>query len=522
MSLETEDVSPVTKHELAGWYSSQIAVEGFATLGSGAFPLILQGLVVASSSSFNHYDHTQRCDSTGQYNCDILFGSVYINSSSLVLYANTAATLLQLFVFIGCGSLADYGPNRKLYLMASGVVSSMLGVLMLAIVSTELWVWSYLLYLLISITLGPFYIFMSAYIPILTRYSVPVLEAMERDESPEEIYDLSDRISNELSSKGIAYAYMASLVQILVVGGTLFPLLGMNLGSLPSVYPYQIAIAFISVIQFLVLVIFTRPRLRERPGPPLPPHENYFTLSFRLVWKQLKQARSLSQLFLFLIGWFLYSDAFSSLGSVVFLFAQSQLGADSTILVISSITLPISCAFGAVFFNRLQARYSYSTKSLLVLQNSLYLVYPVYVLLGFFTAPLGFGLVNKWELIPLGVLHGVLIGAAQSTCRALFSELLPKGHEAQFFSLYEITNHGSSWIGPLVSAALGNSTGSLRYAFVFVLASMVLSAAVFSKIDIEKGREECKLFLAAKEPADPPLLDMDPPPLESVETMNTL
>ena len=42
----------------------------------------------------------------------------------------------------------------------------------------------------------------------------------------------------------------------------------------------------------------------------------------------------------------------------------------------------------------------------------------------------------------------------QAFGRALYADLSLPGHEAEFFALYEITDRGSSWLGPLVAAAI--------------------------------------------------------------------
>lgn len=57
-------------------------------------------------------------------------------------------------------------------------------------------------------------------------------------------------------------------------------------------------------------------------------------------------------------------------------------------------------------------------------------------------------------------LIGLLLGATQNSCRVLFSELLPHGHEAKFFALYSITDKGSSWI---VLKLIGTVVGSIDY-----------------------------------------------------------
>ena len=50
----------------------------------------------------------------------------------------------------------------------------------------------------------------------------------------------------------------------------------------------------------------------------------------------------------------------------------------------------------------------------------------------------------------------------------LCAQFTPHGYEAQFFGLYEITDKGSSWIGPLMFALVSN-VATMRWALVYIL-----------------------------------------------------
>jgi len=62
------------------------------------------------------------------------------------------------------------------------------------------------------------------------------------------------------------------------------------------------------------------------------------------------------------------------------------------------------------------------------------------------------------------------------SCRSVFSTMVPRGRETAFFSLYELTNKGSSALGPLVMTAIQQATGELRYAWIFVITNIVSAA----------------------------------------------
>ncbi len=56
--------------------------------------------------------------------------------------------------------------------------------------------------------------------------------------------------------------------------------------------------------------------------------------------------------------------------------------------------------------------------------------------------------------------------------------MIPSGHEGAFFGVYEITERGTSWIGPLLFGVVATVTGSYRDAIlslvVLFLAGMLM------------------------------------------------
>ncbi len=67
--------------------------------------------------------------------------------------------------------------------------------------------------------------------------------------------------------------------------------------------------------------------------------------------------------------------------------------------------------------------------------------------------------------------------------------------EAEFFSLYAITDKGASWIGPLVVGAITDNTHQPRYSFFFLMGSLIISWLIIMTVDIEKGRKDAADYL---------------------------
>ena len=77
--------------------------------------------------------------------------------------------------------------------------------------------------------------------------------------------------------------------------------------------------------------------------------------------------------------------------------------------------------------------------------------------------------------------------------RALFSELIPEGHEADMFALFEITDKGSSWLGPLVTSIILQQTGKIRPVLIYLLCAMVLPALMLHHLDLSGSIESARM-----------------------------
>ena len=65
-------------------------------------------------------------------------------------------------------------------------------------------------------------------------------------------------------------------------------------------------------------------------------------------------------------------------------------------------------------------------------------------------------------------LFGIVIGSVQSYARSVYAQMIPIGKETEYFSLYQITDKGSSWIGPAVVAIMSNYV-SIRWGLLYVI-----------------------------------------------------
>lgn len=76
----------------------------------------------------------------------------------------------------------------------------------------------------------------------------------------------------------------------------------------------------------------------------------------------------------------------------------------------------------------------------------------------------------------LAVTIAVVLGGIQALSRSYFSTLIPVGTEAEYFALYEISDKGTSWIGPLLFGVVVSVTASYRLALASLAIFLVVGA----------------------------------------------
>ncbi|MFQ5419613.1 MAG: MFS transporter, partial [Anaerolineae bacterium] len=79
---------------------------------------------------------------------------------------------------------------------------------------------------------------------------------------------------------------------------------------------------------------------------------------------------------------------------------------------------------------------------------------------------------------------------SQAISRSLFAQMIPPGKEAEFFSFYEISERGTSWIGPLLFGLVNQMFGSLRPAIVSLILFFVVGLFLLSRVDVKQAMLE--------------------------------
>ena len=91
-------------------------------------------------------------------------------------------------------------------------------------------------------------------------------------------------------------------------------------------------------------------------------------------------------------------------------------------------------------------------------------------------------------LLAVGI--GVVLGGTQALSRSFFSQLIPRGREAEYFSLYQACERGTSWIGTLVFGLVHQWTDSYRPALLALVVLFVVGIILLMRVDPRRGIEE--------------------------------
>ncbi|PMD47872.1 hypothetical protein L207DRAFT_449841 [Hyaloscypha variabilis F] len=548
LRYDGEDLSPTTNLELRGFYAYGLAAEVYAVCGIGSFvPVTLEQL--AREGGVLWSDKTTPCvaktagkgaaalavrllsraASTDNNQCVVHVLEAELTTSSFAMYTFSIAVFTQALALVSFSSIADHATYRKKLLVAFGFTGAISSMMFIFIVP-QIFVLGSLLTIIGVTCLGSSFVILNSYIPLLVanhpqtqgeddglnRTSSFPLEPLSpglrrRDSSERDgLHTIARssglqktdspalKLSTQISSKGVGIGYMAAVsVQIICIL-ILFVMSKLNVSSTLAL---RIALLFVGIWWF----VFTIPAsmwLKDRPGPPLRTRISggkirsclaYTSFAWLSLWKTIKVAAKLRQAVIFLIAWFLLSDAIATVSGTAILFARTELRMGTVAIAILSITATASGIAGATIWPILSRRFGWKTNHTLVACLCFMEVVPLYGLLGYlpFFQSLGWGgLQQAWEIYPLGFIHGFVMGGISSYARSFFGRLIPPGSEAAFYALFAITDKGSSAVGPAIVGAIVDATGTIRPAFFFLAVLIAVPAPLIWMVDVEQGQAD--------------------------------
>ena len=390
-------------------------------------------------------------------------GNLPIAPNSFFPYCVSISVVLQVLFLPILGAIADYSHLRKRMMQIFATIGALMTIA-LFLVSGSLWWLGGLFFILANLAFGASIVFYNSYLPDIASE------------------DQRDRVS----SYGWAMGYLGDGI-----------LLALNLAffmfhdafGIPTGLAIRINLASAGV-WWLVFSFITWARLRPRHARrPLPTGETYTSIGFKQLGRTLKEVRHFPETLKFLGSYFLYNDGIQTVIAISSTFAAAPLLRGGLELDLSTLTqvilvIQFTAFFGALFWGRLALWVG--AKRAIIISLAIWSAVVIYAYSGLK------GDHRALEFMLLGIVIALVLGGSQAISRSLFAQMIPAGREAEFYSFYEISDRGTSWIGPLLFGLINQVFGSLRPAILSLIFFFVVGLITLPLVNEKKAIQDVR------------------------------
>ena len=183
---------------------------------------------------------------------------------------------------------------------------------------------------------------------------------------------------------------------------------------------------------------------------------------------------------MFLLAYLFFNDGIQTVIGSSSVYGSKELGFSETTVLGVFLFVQFVAFFGARLFGRVAA-------SIGAWRTVLYGI-------GLWTVVVVFAfLVPSKSLViflALALLIGLVLGGTQALSRSLYSQLIPRGREAEYFSLYQAMERGTSWFGTLIFGLVYQFTLSYRWAIIALIVFFAIGGVLLSRVRMREGIEQ--------------------------------
>lgn len=366
------------------------------------------------------------------------------------------AVFLQVFLLPILGAIADYS-NLKKKLMAVFCYIAVIATCLTFFVTENVYWLGGLLFIVANLGFGASIVFYNGFLGEITTED-------QRD---------------KVSSRGFAYGYFG--------GGLLLALnflLVQNADRLGLSTGMAVRLSLLSAgVWWGSFALITFLLLRSRaPEKSLPVGKSYLTVGFSELGRTFRELAQLRHTLRYLIGYLFYNDGIQTVISMAAVFMSQELfisrglETDQSFLLAIFLMVQFVAVIGALSFERLA--YAITTKRAIIVSLILWCGVVFY---GY-----GFLTTTNEAWIMAGVI-AIVLGGSQALSRSLFSRMIPKGREASFFGIYEVSERGTSWLGPLIFGIVVAATNSYRQAMLSLIVFFVVGTVILYFTNTDKA-----------------------------------
>ncbi len=448
--MEAQTTIPTDRKERIGWYLYDFANTSFTVLMVTAlFPVFFRAMVTADVGD------------TG-FLGTALWG--YAGSITMIVIAVTSPIL---------GAIADFSGSKKKFLIFYTALCVFFNSLLFftapglpPILGIPIWGWAWIIFILANIGFQGALPFYNAWLP--------------------EISD--EKNIGRIGGIGFAAGYVGALLTIIIALVSVIAL------GTDSTIPFLLGAMF-----FLVFSIPSIKMLKNRPATAKPEEEgmSLAMVGFKRVRKTLGEIRTYQGLPLFMVAYFLFSDAITTVIYYAALFGETVYAFSINDILIFFAVTQLTAIPGAFIFGYVADRIK--TKPTLMITLGIWIFALLLAFVG--TDPM------VWWIV--GMIAGVGMGSAQSTTRSMFGQYIPEEKKSEMFGFYALTGKFAAILGPAVFAiviTLSEGAGlslvmANKYALLSVLIFFVVALIIlyFVKQPVMGKTEE--IYLEDDQPA---------------------
>jgi UMF1 family MFS transporter len=424
--------------EQRGWYMYDFANSAFSTTVVTLFLGPYLTIIAKAAADPQGYVHP--------------FG-IPVDARSYWSYIVSLSVIFQVIFLPMVGAIADYGRRKREVLAATAYLGAVATIGMFFLQGTD-YLFGGLLFVIANLAFGAAEAIYNSFLP--------------------EIAPPEDR--DAVSSKGFALGYIG--------GGLLLALnlvLFLNAAKIGISDGMAVRISLSSAgVWWAIFTIPTLVTLRNRgPARMLAAGQSAVGTVLRQLGHTLREVRKYPQTTTFLIAYLLYNDAIQTV-----LALASQFGNDELKIPVSQLTLAILMVqfvafFGAMMFNWIAARIN--AKRAVVLSLVIWTASLIYIYLSVKTTV---------EFFILAAIIGMVMGGSQALSRSLYAQIIPRAKEAEYYSIYEVSDKGTSWLCPILFGLTMQFTHSYRLAILSLVVFFIAGMLVLLKVDMARGERD--------------------------------
>ncbi len=378
---------------------------------------------------------------------------ITVAAGSFFPYMVSLSVLLQVLLLPMLGAIADYSHRKKQMLFVFAYLGALATLALYGVRGTS-YLLGGLLYVVANISFGAALVFYNAFLPDLAAPD-------QRD---------------SVSAKGWALGYLGGGV-LLALNLALF--LRASAFGLTTEQAVRINLASAGA-WWAIFTLIPLATLRARqPARPLPPGEHVARVGFGQAARTLAALPRYPHTLLFLLAYLLYNDGIQTVIALSSQFGQEELGLPMSTLATAILMVQFVAFLGALAFGGV-AR-AIGAKAAVTLSLVIWIGAVVYAYAW---------LRSTADYFLLAAVIAVVLGGSQALSRSLFSLMIPRGQEAEYFSFYEVSDRGTSWIGPLLFGLALQFTGSYRIAILSVTVFFVAGLVLLAPVDVGRAARE--------------------------------